>query len=252
MSVSFDRVADRYDATRGGEERGTWVAADLEPLFVASGLTLEVGVGTGIVAKALATRGRSVVGVDIAPAMLRHAQARLGPRVAVADAMRLPFGPATFADAFACHVMHLVADQAAVLEEVARVLLPGGRFVIVMVDPEPSNPVAEIVREAYRRLDPDRPERDQPERLVDLAEAAGFAAARTVRGTEITRSTSPITTAERLEERVFSALWRGPEEEVARVVADASARLRALGDRPVPSVARNVFVVLQKGNRVRS
>ena len=249
MSISFDRIADRYDATRGGEERGVWVAADLEPHFVGRSLTLEIGVGTGVVARALRTRGRPVVGVDIAPAMLRHARERIGPRVAIADAARLPFGDGTFADAYASYVMHVVADQAAVLAEAARVLLSGGRLLLVLIDREPSNPISEIVYEAYARLDPDRPRREQPELLADLARGAGFADARILRGTPVVRSASPITAAERLEERVFSSLWQAPEAEVARVVSEAAARLRAMSDGPVRTEARNVIVALERARR---
>jgi len=52
MSLSFDRVADEYDATRGGEERGEHVAADLEPWLSGGGPVLEAGAGTGVVALA--------------------------------------------------------------------------------------------------------------------------------------------------------------------------------------------------------
>src|SRR5262245_13610258 len=101
MSRSFDHVADEYDASRGGEARGAATAADIAPLLTGGGPALEVGIGTGVVARALRERGWSVVGVDLAPAMLRRARDRVGSRVAVADAARLPFPDAAFADAYA-------------------------------------------------------------------------------------------------------------------------------------------------------
>ena len=64
-SISFDRIADRYDETRGGERRGQLVATEIEPYFGRPRRVLEVGVGTGIVASALAQFGRTVVGADI-------------------------------------------------------------------------------------------------------------------------------------------------------------------------------------------
>ncbi|MBV8305279.1 MAG: hypothetical protein JOZ04_13795 [Acidimicrobiia bacterium] len=63
-SISFDRIADRYDETRGGERRGQLVAAEIDPYLGPGARILEIGVGTGIVATALApepTRPRRVV-----------------------------------------------------------------------------------------------------------------------------------------------------------------------------------------------
>lgn len=44
-SVNFDRVADRYDETRGGTDRGRLVAGELVP-YLPTGALLEIGVGT--------------------------------------------------------------------------------------------------------------------------------------------------------------------------------------------------------------
>src|SRR5689334_11954047 len=88
-SLSFDRVADQYDESRGGTARGERMAADLAPWF-APGAVLEVGVGTGIVAGGLRKHGVPVLGVDLSAEMLRRAVDRLGPVVARADATALP------------------------------------------------------------------------------------------------------------------------------------------------------------------
>jgi len=99
--ISFDRVADCYDATRalppdalaaitGG------IARALRDVAPAPSL-LEVGVGTGRIAVPLATEGIRLTGIDIAPAMLAHLRAKR-PEVAIAlaDATSLPFPSATF------------------------------------------------------------------------------------------------------------------------------------------------------------
>jgi ubiquinone/menaquinone biosynthesis C-methylase UbiE len=88
---SYDGVADRYDATRGGEARGTEFAAMIEACLPPSaGQILDIGVGTGTVAFALQALGRQVVGVDLSMGMLTWALRRLGRRVAMADACALP------------------------------------------------------------------------------------------------------------------------------------------------------------------
>ena len=60
-TVSFDRVADRYDASRGGHARAEMTVAAIAPWLTASGPVIEVGVGTGLIASKLAARGCSVV-----------------------------------------------------------------------------------------------------------------------------------------------------------------------------------------------
>jgi ubiquinone/menaquinone biosynthesis C-methylase UbiE len=59
MGRNFDRVASRYDEARGGEQRGSAIAEELEPHLPANtdAPILEVGVGTEVVAAALRRRG---------------------------------------------------------------------------------------------------------------------------------------------------------------------------------------------------
>ena len=128
-SLSFERVAECYDATRGGEERGGAFATGIRPWLPDDGPILEIGVGTGAVAVALRRAGLDVIGVDLSPGMLAKALDRIGPRVAVADAHRLPIVTGSMAAVYATWVLHVVADPSAVLAEVARVLRPGGTFV---------------------------------------------------------------------------------------------------------------------------
>src|SRR5713226_8068277 len=125
VSISFDRAAAFYDETRGGEQRGRLCAQAIEPRFASSGLTLEIGVGTGLVGAALQAGGRRVAGVDISVQMLQRARSRK-LAVAHADALALPFASGSVDDAYSVWLLHLVADQAAVLREVMRVLRPGG------------------------------------------------------------------------------------------------------------------------------
>lgn len=83
-SVPFDRIADTYDTTRGGVERGGRIAAGVDP-WLRPGPVLEIGVGTGAVARPLTDRGHPVVGLDLSAAMLRGARERLGRRLRPAD-----------------------------------------------------------------------------------------------------------------------------------------------------------------------
>jgi ubiquinone/menaquinone biosynthesis C-methylase UbiE len=92
---------------------------------------LEVGVGTGLVGSRLARLGLEVVGVDVDPGLARRAQRRLRGRIVLGDAFALPFRDSWFAGAVAVWVLHKLAAPERALAEVARVLRPGGRLVVV-------------------------------------------------------------------------------------------------------------------------
>jgi ubiquinone/menaquinone biosynthesis C-methylase UbiE len=76
------------------------------------------------------------VGLDLSPAMLRHARerARAGRLGNVAlvrgDALRLPFADGRFEVVNCCGALHLFPDAELALREVGRVLKPGGRFTV--------------------------------------------------------------------------------------------------------------------------
>jgi SAM-dependent methyltransferase len=228
---SFDRVADSYDATRGGEERGKHFADALEPCFSSRGRTLEIGVGTGVVAAPLIAGGRPVVGIDIAPLMLRHAVERIGRRVAVANAERLPFADEAFDNAYSAWVLHLV-DVAAVLAEVRRVLVSGARYVVVMAAPPEPDPITDATKQMYDALFEAQARVDE-ELIVALAKDAGLALIRAFDGPPQAFGHSPIKAIEEIETRSGSALWDLDDELWARVVVPTIDRLRALPDQDV-------------------
>lgn len=76
------------------------------------------------------------VGLDLSPAMLRHAGSRAraaGLRnlaLVRGDALRLPFPDRRFDAVNCCGALHLFPDADVALREVHRVLKPGGRFTV--------------------------------------------------------------------------------------------------------------------------
>ena len=89
---------------------------------------LDVATGPGWVAAHAAERGASVVGIDVAEAMIEDRSAHPGLEFRRADAHDLPFADASF-DAVVGNlaVMHLSRPERAIAE-FARVLRPGGRL----------------------------------------------------------------------------------------------------------------------------
>ena len=102
---------------------------------------LDVGCGPGFyVSELLDEVGAegSVVGVDASPAMLAVARGRVAGRdnaeIREGEASSLPVGDAEFDRALSVQVMEYVPDVPAALEELYRVLKPGGRVLVWDVD----------------------------------------------------------------------------------------------------------------------
>ena len=121
--LSWRRVAVRMAGLRGGES------------------VLDVCCGTGDFALLFAARKpASVTGLDFTPEMLRIAKdraARAGAPIdwLAGDALRLPFADACFDVVSVGYGVRNIQDLDAGLRELARVLRPGGRVVILDCTP---------------------------------------------------------------------------------------------------------------------
>lgn len=95
---------------------------------------LDIGCGTGTLLGQIAREapGAQLAGVDLVPAMLDVARAKLPPGVPlqVARAESLPFEDAAFDLAVSSSVLHFVRAPEDALREMYRVVRPGGRVVI--------------------------------------------------------------------------------------------------------------------------
>jgi ubiquinone/menaquinone biosynthesis C-methylase UbiE len=135
-SVGFDRAADYYDRTRGfSPEAFEALMEVLVHELEGRGRCLEIGVGTGLLALPLGERGIPMIGADLARPMLERLVEKSGGAapfpLVQADATALPFHAGTLGCAVFRHVLHLIPDWGAALEELVRVLPSGGRLVIV-------------------------------------------------------------------------------------------------------------------------
>jgi SAM-dependent methyltransferase len=92
---------------------------------------LEVGCGPGeLAARVQETLGADVIAIDISPRMVELAR-RGGVDAREGDVKRLPFGDGEFDCAVAAWMLYHVAAVEPALDELARVLRPGGRLVAV-------------------------------------------------------------------------------------------------------------------------
>jgi len=115
---------------------------------------LEAACGPGVVARALAPRAGSVHGVDLTPAMVelarREASGLENATFSVGDATALPDPDGAYDGAIARFTLHHVPVPARLVEELARVVRPGGAVVLadhlLDEDPEAAAWSAEIER----------------------------------------------------------------------------------------------------------
>ncbi len=97
---------------------------------------LDIGTGEGQVARALASRGSRVVGVDPFEAQISTAVERAGgPTYALGAAAGLAFADDSFDAAVACLVFEHIDEVDEAITEVARVVRPGGAFVFLLNHP---------------------------------------------------------------------------------------------------------------------
>ncbi len=222
-SVSFDHAADIYDETRALPPR--IAAMQTEALLAelrAAGTDrlLEVGIGTGRIARPLMERGVRVTGVDLAPRMIERLREQLTPRhiapdLAFADATRLPLRDASFRAALMVHVLHLVSDWRQAIAELRRVLGPGGVFFHDVanydVGENPWRKSLDKRAEILTSFGVTTRQRPTQEQIAEGLEAAGGARRIVIYAKDEERNV-PEHLVDSVRKRVDSWTWEIPEE----------------------------------------
>jgi len=133
----FDAVAAEWDRIRRD------YIEDALPFLLAGDLlrpgsvAVDVGTGTGEVLLALARAGVRVIGVDSSDRMLAACRARLaaagveGVELRRGDAEALPLVDGECDIAFSSMLLHHLGDPAKGVREMARVVAPGGKVVVI-------------------------------------------------------------------------------------------------------------------------
>ena len=97
---------------------------------------LELGAGTGLSFRAYPQHCQ-VVGIDLAPDMLEHAQEKIDRngwrhlRVMTMNALDLEFPDSSFDYVMAFHLVSVVPDAVRLMQEAQRVCRPGGTIVVI-------------------------------------------------------------------------------------------------------------------------
>ncbi len=167
VQAMFDRIARVYDLmnsvmTAGMHHRWRMRAAELSGIG-AGCRALDVATGTGDLALTLARRaapGGEVVACDFAHAMLDLARRKPLPpgaapvRFEWANALELPYGDGAFDAATVGFGARNFADLQRGLAEMARVVRPGGRVVILEITTPERPPLSVFFRLWFDRLVP--------------------------------------------------------------------------------------------------
>jgi ubiquinone/menaquinone biosynthesis C-methylase UbiE len=128
FAAVYDRLSARTEEKLGAELKRKLLAN-------ARGRVLEIGIGTGLSLSHYPKIGE-LVGVDPSEPMLRRARRRaadLGRDVTLVEgpAEALPFDDESFDTVVSLAVLCTVDDPSRVLQEIRRVLRPGGSFVFL-------------------------------------------------------------------------------------------------------------------------
>ncbi|RVU25473.1 class I SAM-dependent methyltransferase [Streptomyces antnestii] len=137
--VDWDAEAARFDdepdhGLRDPAVRGAWAARLRDWLPERPSDILDLGCGTGSLSLVATDQGHRVTAVDLSPAMVDLARAKLAGRAAevlVGDASAPPVGGRTFDAVLVRHVAWTLPDLDGALAHWLSLLRPGGRLVLV-------------------------------------------------------------------------------------------------------------------------
>jgi len=158
VRVSFQRAARGYDdAARVQREIAERLMEHLDPVRIAPAVIVDVGAGTGDLARRLAQRFRDaiVIALDIADDMLRVARTKSKrwfskQRFICADAEGLPLRDASVDLLISNVTLQWCNDLDQAFAECSRVLTPGGLLMFSSFGPD----TLTELRQSFGRIDP--------------------------------------------------------------------------------------------------
>lgn len=252
MAYNFDRIADRYDATRSLPTRVTeqicaWVLARLphDPAIA------EIGIGTGRIALPFIKRGVKYTGFDISAEMMAKLREKLGEEPHRAQLFQadvtepLPVAAASQDAVIAVHVLHLV-DAVKALEQVRRMLKPHGALAWGYQQHDDLSPrwrIREYFSQVVTELGGPPPRELIPRSAQDRLAEWGAVGCRHVIATWSLEQTCRYV-LDGLLERTMSSTWQIPEPTLVEAANRTEAWAKAeYGDLDQTRVMEERFVI---------
>ena len=173
----FDRRAGSYEGGATSRWRDPVQKASLAALdLTGDDLLLDVGCGTGAASRAASAVADRVVGVDLAPEMIRRATELAtgveNVRFVIADSEHLPFDDGEFTAVLCSNSFHHYPDPLRAVREMARVLASDGRLVIG--DASADLATARIADAVLRRIEPGHVRLYRSSELGSFLQRSGF------------------------------------------------------------------------------
>jgi len=233
VAESFGAEAGRYDRARP-----SYPAALVERIVAASPgrRVLDVGCGTGIVARLFQAAGCAVLGVDPDARMAGHARER-GLEVEVATFETWATNGRAFDTIVSGQAWHWV-DPVAGAAKAASALRPGGRFAVFWNVFQPPAGLGKAIAEAYRRVLPDLPSGLWDRPFLEIYETMGAKTADGMRQAGAFGEAEqwrfawerPYTRGEWLEQvPTFGGFSRIPPDQQEQILAGIGAAIDAAG-----------------------
>jgi SAM-dependent methyltransferase len=180
LQAEFTHQAEGFNHSAVAHAAGTLDALVELAAPSSSERWLDVACGPGIVSRALATHAGEVLGVDLTEAMIAVAQREAAAAglantaFALGDATALELPDASFDGAVARFAIHHLPAPSRLVDELARVVRPGGRIVLAdhLADEEAAD--AAWALELERLRDPSHWAALPPQRLRDMGVEAGL------------------------------------------------------------------------------
>ena len=152
MASMFDDVSGRYDLLNRVMTLGqdtAWREAMWRCVPEDARTVLDLCTGSGVSLPGLTRPGRTVLGMDVSFAMLRAANQTYGsrgwgPRIACADAFRLPLRAAALDAVTVAFGVRNLRPRADALTEIARTLRVGGQLVVLEAAAPAAGPLAPL------------------------------------------------------------------------------------------------------------
>jgi ubiquinone/menaquinone biosynthesis C-methylase UbiE len=236
-SISFDRAAGFYDQTRGFPPgMSALVAQTAVDLLGSHTRVLEIGVGTGRIAKPLMGAGVQVTGIDLSRPMMNRLRDTLGdltaPALIEGDITRLPFASESFDAVIGVHILHLVSGWQRALDEALRVMKAGGAILLGRNSYHP-NDTQNIRTQLGDLMDKYSVKRSSIGVREDDVEQELLRRGATVKTVE----TQPVITQgsvakeiDAIANRIWSSTWAIPDDVMPAIIAQLKANaLRDFG-----------------------
>lgn len=179
----YDNIAPIYDQTRWLTQTVAEAVADfIVDLVGATPETsfLEPGIGTGLNVLPLVRRGYSVTGIDVSQEMLNQFRQKLNGtpanlKLIHADASQLPFPDNSFDVVLTVHMLHTVSEWTAFLDDIDRVLKPGGFYLNCQwITPPARREFEGYFREILSKHEGSKPESKRVDAAIQDIDVEGY------------------------------------------------------------------------------